>query len=84
MTFRTSTIGRMANHENISKGIMIRVEVYEDKVGVKLVAVSGLNLSPIRCIPNVFVSFDEYEDAPEDPYDDCVFQRWAFDKAGLM
>ncbi|UCE66647.1 MAG: hypothetical protein JSU85_01120 [Candidatus Zixiibacteriota bacterium] len=82
---RNTTTGLMSSHKNLEKNILIRIAIHDtsDDNIVALVAVSAQNFSRIKCIPIVFVDKNEYLDSPEDPYDDLVFTKWAFDKCGI-
>jgi len=76
-----STIGLQSSHDDLKRPTLIRAEFYrnnDDSVTIK--AVSGHNLSPIRSIKNVTISADEYNNSPDDPYDDSVEALWALRK----
>lgn len=84
LKFKSSTIGLIASHKNLSTCKLIRVEFYEKNDGsILLKAVSGHSLSTIRSIAFVTIPRSEYADRPYDYYDDSVEAIWAFGKLGL-
>jgi hypothetical protein len=82
--FFSSTIGMMARHPNMYSSKLVRVNFYRTNLDrVALIAISGNNLERIRGIPFAYITIDEYNNRPQDPYDDSKEFFWALEKLGF-
>lgn len=73
--FIRTTIGLQATHENYSKPALVRVEYYENSENtdeIKMVAVNGKTLSKLKKCSSIVITREDYQDIPEDAYDDAV------------
>ena len=80
-------IGYTAGLECYVPGItgihMIKIEYSKSADGVKLQAVSGLNLEPIARKFSAAISPEAYAGRPVDPYDNTEEAVWALRQVGL-
>jgi len=83
--FITSTIGLWASHKKLKYSTLIRIQFYETKDGdIRLVAISGKDLSRFKQIPTQTISKEEWYDAPNNPYNDIEEWDWAADILGVF
>lgn len=79
-----STIGLLATHKNLKKPTLVRVclDVKEDN-SVLVYAESGHTLNKIRYIGQKIITREGLSNLDDDPYNDVVFARAAFEMLDL-
>lgn len=74
------TIGLLIEHENVKKPVLANVcFAIQDDNKVVVSVDSARNGSLIKVIGKKIISRQELSDMPEDPYNDLVFARAAFE-----
>ena len=74
------TIGIRCKNGETSKLIKIEYTRIEDKI--RLRAVSGNNLEPLKSYPSISIDIDEYNDRPFDVTNNLTEMDWACEKLG--
>jgi hypothetical protein len=79
-----TTIGLIRNHANLKRPafVSVKFEINENDT-VTLTALSAHDLSPIRAIKKINISYDEYLKIPHNPNDDTVTALFVMNKLGL-
>ena len=73
----------MATHDRFSRAVMCKVWFYDTDSDEILMRVENRSSEPLKCFSSITLSESEYCERPQDPYDDVVEARWAFNKFGL-
>lgn len=79
-----TTVGLLASHANFDKDKLVRVNFdVKDDDSVNVYAVSGHSLSKLRNVKSLTITRDQLANLDDDPCNDMVFARAAFDLLDL-
>lgn len=81
--FISSTIGMLANHPELSKSVLTRVQYYRTKDGIEMHPVSGHNLARIKKVPTFVITTQQYNARDCDDCDETVEFFWALRQLGF-